>query len=43
MIGETISHYRIIAPLGRGGMGEVYLPEDTRLERKVAIKSQCDT
>ena len=38
MISETISHYRILKELAAGAMGEVYLAEDTRLGRHVAIK-----
>ncbi len=38
MLGKNVGHYTIIAKLGAGGMGDVYLAEDNRLDRKAAIK-----
>src|SRR5688572_26032834 len=36
--GRNLGHYRIVRRIGAGGMGEVYLAEDARLERRVAVK-----
>jgi len=37
-VGEKFSHYKVISAIGAGGMGEVYLAEDSRLNRRIALK-----
>ena len=38
LVGHSISHYQVLSLLGTGGMGEIYLAQDTNLGRKVALK-----
>ena len=40
--GTTFSHFKILSEIGKGGMGKVYLAEDTELDRKIAIKFLSD-